>query len=141
MAKKFKPHERKSIIQKTLEKKKSIASIDADETFHVNFGQLDQTQGNTLDGWDGTHNLAHAIEVLCGYCKRPLIGQFSKKFTNYGDFPEKARKNYFPPIHVPEDANWARIHVTGSQCIIGHFIRNIFFIVFLSDDHDFWPIN
>lgn len=42
------------------------------------------------------------------------------------------------PMHVPEDAEWARIHVNGKQIIAGYVNRNVFNVVFLDKEHKFY---
>jgi hypothetical protein len=79
------------------------------------------------------------IETIQGYCCRPLLEQVDgDKFTIYGDFPPKERTRFTPPTFVPEDANWARIHVTGPAVVVGHIIENTFYVVFLDKTHKFY---
>jgi hypothetical protein len=43
------------------------------------------------------------------------------------------------PRHVPEDAVWASMHVQGKECVAGHIVGNVFYVVFLDKEHDFFP--
>ena len=108
------------------------------ELFLLSFKDLDKSQGQTLSSWENDAILAHAIDVLGNYCKSKLESQLDKKFTIYGDFPDSAKTDFSHPKHVTEDAKWARIHAKGKQCIIGHVVDNVFYVVFLDGNHDFW---
>lgn len=136
---KFKPHLRKSIIKETLSKKKSQQDLNEEGYFTVSFRHLDRKQGNNMYEWEQNNILAHSIDVLAGYCNDTVLSQTDgKKFTIYGDFPPNEKTEYTFPSQVPEDANWARIHVTGLQCLIGHIVQNVFYVVFLDGEHKFW---
>lgn len=139
MSKKVKPHLKQSILKQTLAKKKSQEELDKEGFFMVSFRHLDREQGNNLYEWERNNILAHSIDVLAGYCNDKLLTQADgKKFTIYGDFPPNEKTEYSFPSTVPEDANWARIHITGLQCVIGHIVNNVFYVVFLDGDHTFW---
>jgi hypothetical protein len=110
-----------------------------DQEFLLSFKHLDRIQGQRLSDWDDIGILSQAIETLWGYCGESLVSQSNnKKFTIYGDFPPKDKTDFTHPKHVPEDARWARIHITGKICVIGHVVRNIFNVVFLDMEHRFW---
>ncbi|AZQ44101.1 hypothetical protein [Nonlabens ponticola] len=139
MAGKLKPHLRKSIIKQTLEKKKSNKDLDSDSFMLLSLRHLDKEQGHNLYEWEANAMLAHSIEVLSGYCNDTLLNQTDgQKFTIYGDFPPDEKTEYYPPEQIPEDANWARLHITGKQCVIGHIVKNVFYVVFLDGEHKFW---
>lgn len=138
-SKKIKPHKKQSIIKQTLSKRKSQQDLKEDEYFTISFRHLDREQGDNLVTWENSNILAHSIDVLAGYCNGKMFSQVDgKKFTIYGDFPPKEKTNFVFPKQVPEDAKWARIHITGLQCIIGHIVQNVFFVVFLDSNHQFW---
>ncbi|UAM97949.1 hypothetical protein K8354_16930 [Polaribacter litorisediminis] len=139
MAKIIKPHERVSIIKQTISKKKSQQDLKKEGYLTLSFRHLDKTQGNSLYEWEQSIQLAHTIEVLAGYCNDTVLNQTDgKKFTIYGNFPPPEKTDFFFPKHIPEDAEWARIHINGLQCVIGHIIHNVFYIVFLDGLHKFW---
>lgn len=109
------------------------------EDFVISLKHMDREQGQTFIEWEQDGILAQALDALQGYCCRPLSEQSnSKKFTIYGAFPPSDKTDFQHPKHVPEDAEWARIHLTGERCIIGHVVRNIFYVVFLDKHHRFW---
>lgn len=136
---KFKKDKPKSAISKTLEEKKSVN--DLQENFKISFQYFDKTQkhGSYFKDWQNCGLLSKALETLEGYCKRPLLEQVDgKKFTIYGDFPAKNKTHFDLPAGIPEDANWARIHVNGKSVIAGHIVKNTFYIVFLDKHHSFY---
>lgn len=133
------PHERVSIIKQALQSKAKTIDPESDDCLLVSLKHLDRKQGATLDEWDTESILSRAIEVFCGYCHSSLRSQVDgKKFTIYGKFPPSEKTEFTHPPHVPEDAEWARIHVTGTQCLIGHVVKNVFYLVFLDTHHRFW---
>jgi hypothetical protein len=108
------------------------------EDFLISFKYLDRTQGQTLEQWEQDNILARAIDKLRHYCCDTLNSQCGDKFTVYGDFPPKKKTDFSIPKHVPEDAKWARIHITGKQIIAGYVNRNVFNVVFLDKEHKFY---
>lgn len=141
MAKKFqiKPHQKKSIISETLDKKKKSIDLKSDGFFLISLRHLDPNQGQSFKDWENLQILADAIDVLKNYCGDKLISQCDgDKFTIYGDFPPEDKTEFKHPTYVPEDAEWARIHVTGEHVLVGHVVENIFFLVFLDYHHKFW---
>lgn len=135
---KFRPDLKPSLIKQTLQESKSISDIDLN-TFVVTFRHFDKTQGDSFADWESKKILAHAIEVIAGYCQESIASQIrNKKFKTYLGFPPPDKTIFKYPPQVPEDALWARIHITGTQIVAGHVYQNTFFVVFLTDDHDFW---
>lgn len=124
-------------------KNPTLMSGAANKQFHesefvISFKHLDRTQGQSLSEWEEMNILSKGIETLIGYCGSSIHEKKSDKFTIYGPFPPKNKTEFYHPKHVPEDAEWARIHVNGRICIIGHVVRNVFNIVFLDKEHKFW---
>jgi hypothetical protein len=60
-----------------------------------------------------------------------------KQYTKVG-FPPNSK--FTPPIHVTV-ATWVVAHVTpkSKEVIVGYIEDDIFYIVFLDKEHDFWP--
>lgn len=109
-----------------------------DDDFLLSFKYLDRNQGQTLCEWEADGILAAGIDTLRNYCCSSLTSQLiGKKFTTYDGFPPDSGFNY--PEHVPKDVIWGRIHVNGKQVIAGFVNKNIFNVVFLDKDHEFWP--
>lgn len=135
--KKLKP---KSIIAQKLDDKKTKSNTHFGN-FKVSFQYLDSSQkyASSFKDWQKAGLLSKMLELLQGYCCRPLREQIDgTKFTRYGDFPQKDETMYEFPSHVPEDADWARIHVNGPSVIVGHYVGDTFYIVFLDKTHKFW---
>lgn len=107
--------------------------------FLISFKYIDPNQGQTLEQWEKEGILARAIETLKNYCCSSLLSQIDKKkSTIYGSFPPKNKTDFEKPKHVPEDAQWARIHITGTQILAGYINRNVFNVVFLDKEHGFY---
>jgi hypothetical protein len=112
---------------------------EEDGLFLLSLKDLDREQGQQLVDWEEEKILARALDAIRGYCCSPLVSQMNTdKFTCYGNFPHDSVTEFRHPAHVPEDALWARIHITGKQCVVGHIVRNVFYIVFLDKDHGFY---
>lgn len=121
--------------------KDSVNDTPRTSNFKVSFQYFDATQkyGSSFKDWQGVGLLSRAMETLYGYCCSPLMEQVDgDKFTIYGSFPPKGKTMFEYPHHVPEDANWARIHINGSAVIIGHIVGDTFYVVFLDKTHKFW---
>jgi hypothetical protein len=99
---------------------------------------LDREQGQTFSEWEELNILAKAMETLRNYSLGNLPEVINDKFTIYGGFPPDNKTEFYHPRHVPPDANWARIHVNGLICLVGHVEGNVFHLVFLDKDHRFW---
>lgn len=144
MAKKgFHKEKQKSFIQTVLEQKKNRSVNDSELTgnfqISLQYYNDDQPSKETLLDWQNDGLLAKALDVLKGYCQRPLHEQIDgDKFAMYNEFPPKDKTDFSFPKNVPEDAHWARIHVNGRSVIVGHVVNNTFFIVFLDKNHRFW---
>ncbi|WP_439585328.1 hypothetical protein [Dyadobacter bucti] len=130
----------KSKLETSLARKKASVS-DLTDNFKVSFQYLDSSQrcGSTFCDWQKDGLLSRALDLLQGYCCRPLIAQVDgEKFTIYGDFPASDRTLFTFPKNVPEDAKWARIHVNGRSILVGHVVNNTFYVVFLDKFHAFY---
>lgn len=134
---KVKPHQKKSIISTTLNEKRTVSSSDRTNCFVVSFKDIDRNQGDSISDWSSQGLLERLIDTLQGYCCRPLIEQVDNdKFTIYGGFPKES--DYEHPKSIPEDAEWARIHIGGKEVVAGHVVKNTFYVVFLDSEHRFY---
>lgn len=121
--------------------KSSVSDSDRTCGFKVSFQYLDTTQkyGSSFKDWQKCGLLSKALEVLQGYCCSPLRTQIDGvKFSIYDSFPPEDKTLFQFPKNVPEDAHWARIHVTGAAVLIGHIVNDTFYIVFLDKTHKFY---
>lgn len=120
--------------------KQSVNDAARVSNFKLSFQYLDTSQkyGSSFKDWQKSGLLSQAMETLYGYCCSPLMSQVDgDKFTIYGSFPPKDKTLFKYPKHVPEDANWARIHVNGPAVVVGHIIGDTFYVVFLDKTHKF----
>ncbi|RYX83991.1 hypothetical protein EON73_03605 [bacterium] len=129
-----------SVIKQALidKKKNSVKELEQDDCFKLSFKHIDRTQGQTATEWQNSGMLSEFFDTISNYCLRPLKEQQSTKFTIYGDFPPKNKTDFIYPNHVPEDAEWARIHINGLYCIAGHVVANTFYFVFFDANHKFY---
>ncbi|MBX0291943.1 hypothetical protein K3G63_15930 [Hymenobacter sp. HSC-4F20] len=127
-------------MQQALKKRLSASVNDIDNgNFLLSFQHLDREQGQSFEHWQMSQKLSEAMHTLWNYCLRPLREQLDgDKFTEYGNFPPSDKTSFYHPRQVPPDANWARIHVDGVHCLIGHIVRNVFYVVFFDENHEFW---
>lgn len=144
MARKFVDKKKStSIIKDNLENKRkvSVGNMEISGNFKVSFAHVDKTQkfGSGYLDWQKHGLLAKMFETLQGYCCSPLLDQIDgNKFAKYGDFPASKFNEFNYPDHVPEDACWARIHITGPAVLAGHIVRDTFYVVFLDKTHKFY---
>lgn len=134
-------YKKKSKLTEPYRKKPSVNDKDRVSNFKISFQYLDTTQkyGSGFKDWQKVGLLSTALETLSGYCCSPLLKQVDgNKFTIYGSFPSKDRTMFEYPKGVPEDANWARIHINNKTVIIGHIVQDTFYIVFLDKEHKFY---
>lgn len=109
--------------------------------FKISFQYLDTTQkyGSAFKDWQKIGLLSATLDTLHGYCYSPLLQQVDgNKFAIYGAFPPKDKTYFKFPKNVPEDANWARIHINGAAVVIGHIVADTFYVVFLDKTHKFY---
>ncbi len=111
------------------------------ENFKISFQYLDTSQkyASSFRDWQKCGWLSKMLETLQGYCQQPLISQFDKyKFVAYDGFPDKEYTKFECPQNIPEDAHWARIHILNKAVVVGHYVGNTFFVVFLDKTHKFY---
>ena len=136
----FSKKKHRLVANATLVNKKKISDANS-SNFKVSFQYFDTSQkfSSTFKDWQKEGLLSKMLDTLAGYCCRPLIEQSkTEKFSVYGDFPPPDKTMFNYPAHVPEDANWARIHINGPAVIVGHIIRDTFYVVFLDKTHKFF---
>jgi hypothetical protein len=110
-----------------------------DREIVLSFRKFDRNQGQSFEEWQKSGLLALAIERLSSLCQHTLPQARAQNIiTVYDqvDFPPKT--NFEHPRHVPNGVDWASYHIQGKECVIGYFERNIFHIVFLDMNHEFW---
>ncbi len=105
----------------------------------LSFTDFDRNQGQSFEEWEEEKLLALAINRLRHICQLTRLEatsqQIIKQYPNV-DFPPNTVFEH--PKHVLPDVVWCSMHIQGKECIIGHFEDNIFHIVFLDKNHEFW---
>jgi hypothetical protein len=105
----------------------------------LSFRDFDRNQGQNFEEWEEVKLLALAISKLRDICQLTRVQatrqQIIKQYSNV-DFPPNTAFEH--PKHVLPDVTWCSMHIQGKECIIGHFEDNIFHIVFLDKNHEFW---
>lgn len=105
----------------------------------LSFKNLDNNQGQSFENWEEGKLLALAMMKLRSLNEYTLSQALSKeilKIYTKVDFPPNSTFKH--PRHVADDVEWCSFHVQGKPCIIGYFEDNIFHIVFLDKEHEFW---
>ena len=101
---------------------------------------LDNTQGQSLKEWEAEGLLANLMlkiqQISQHTVEESLRCQFIKQYTKVS-FPPTSK--FKEPKHVTPD-NWAVIHIKPeSKEVVAGFLENdVFYIVFLDKEHDFW---
>jgi hypothetical protein len=105
----------------------------------LSFKDFDRNQGQSFQEWEGEKLLALAVSKLREVCQltvgQATAQQIIKPYTKVG-FPPESGFEY--PKHVLPDVTWCSMHIQGKECVIGYFEDNIFQVVFLDKDHEFW---
>lgn len=103
--------------------------------------KLDINQGQSIDDWEKE-------ELLSSLCKmmrqvgqynssQVLASQMIKQYTKVG-FPPNSE--FDEPKHV-SPTYWAVIHIKpkSKEVVVGYLEDEVFYIVFLDKEHEFWP--
>jgi hypothetical protein len=101
------------------------------------FRDFDNTQGQTFAQWGDAKLLRVLLDKIREYSRKTIPEANQALFKIYGVFPSHSR--FTKPKHIIPDAIWASMHIQGKECIAGHVIDNIFYVVFLDKEHHFWP--
>lgn len=124
--------------------KREVKSIETkqgrkDPLIVLSFRDFDRNQGQRFEEWEQEQLLALAVGKLRELCqltvREATTQQVIKQYTKV-DFPPES--GFVHPKHVLPDVTWCSMHIQGKECVIGFFEENIFQIVFLDKDHEFW---
>lgn len=134
------PKSKGSLIDNALQGRKVTDEIE-EKHLVFSFKYLDETQGSTINEWEKLELWGTTIDKIRNYCKMTRIaacqGQ-GNSMTVYGDFPHLKRTDFTHPPSIPEDAKWASVHIMGKRVLAGHIYDNLFFVVFLDANHNFY---
>ena len=124
--------------------KREVKSIETrqgrKEPFIVlSFKDFDRNQGQSFEEWEKEKLLALAVSKLREVCQlsvgQAIAQHVIKPYTKVGFPPDS---NFEHPKHVSPDVIWCVMHIQGKECVIGYFEDNIFQVVFLDKNHEFW---
>ena len=105
----------------------------------LSFRDFDRNQGQSFEEWEDDKLLALAVCKLREICQLTIgqatAQQIIKQYTKIGFPPESVFEH---PKHVLPDVIWCSMHIKGKECIIGYFEDNVFQVVFLDKNHEFW---
>lgn len=105
----------------------------------LSFKDFDSNQGQSFSDWETDKILSLAIERLREICQFTVGQAIQQEIINvYTKVPFPPESGFYHPRHIPPDIKWASIHVKGKPCVIGYLDDNIFYVVFLDKNHDFW---
>lgn len=110
-------------------------------TITFSWEKLDPVQGQTINDWEGKKLLSQLcirMQQIGSYGAQETIAkQLVKQYPQNGFPPDSKLKE---PKHVTP-ASWAVIHITpkSKEVVVGFIENDIFYIVFLDENHHFWP--
>lgn len=128
-------------IPSIVRQNRSVHDEDLVRNMKFSFQYFDSSQkfASSYRDWQNSGLLSFAMETFTGMSKSPLLSQIDgDKFTIYGSFPPYDKTKFDFPKHIPDDANWARIHINGRAVVIGHVVNDTFYVVFLDKSHKFY---
>jgi hypothetical protein len=98
-------------------------------------------QGQTFEEWEETGLAAALFERM------KFVGQYSVQEALQQQYIKQYTKVEFPPEsgftqpkHIT-GVTWAVMHITNNskEVVAGYLEDDIFFVVFLDQEHEFWP--
>lgn len=105
----------------------------------LSFKDFDRNQGQDFIEWEKEQLLALAVNKLREVCQltigEAIAQRIIKPYTKI-EFPPDS--GFIHPKHILPDVTWCSMHIQGKECVIGYLEDNIFQIVFLDKDHEFW---
>lgn len=135
---KFKPKRKASAYKRRL-KGLNTRPDKKEPLIVLSFKNFDRNQGQSFKDWQNEELLALAVEKLRSLCEYNVVQAMNAGLlTIYTKVPFPPESGFVHPKHVPPDIEWTSMHVKGKPCVIGYFDDNIFHIVFLDKDHEFW---
>ncbi len=115
----------------------------------LSFEFLDIKQGQSLRDWSNNNDIIKLAEIGQILNKlsvsRALADQIIKQYDtsdktkwNQYNMP-KVSKFEYPSILPREDVPWSKIELGRKLRVIGFLEANIFYVVFLDNEHKFYP--
>lgn len=113
----------------------------------ISYIYLDRKQGQTFEQWDNHkgrllrwENIVQHLNTLTASqaLMTGVIVKYTKIKVDIHNMPEKSKWKY--PKHLNNiDVTWCKIVVMQLVRIIGFLDDNIFYVVFLDENHEFYP--
>lgn len=105
----------------------------------LSFKDFDINQGQSFNDWEENKLLALAMDKLKSVCQYTVAQVIQLQIiTVYTKDSFPPESEFYHPKHIAPDIDWASMHIKGKPCVIGYFEDNIFHIVFLDKEHEFW---
>ncbi|MDX2281116.1 MAG: hypothetical protein NW218_16130 [Saprospiraceae bacterium] len=105
----------------------------------LSFKNFDINQGQSFDDWEAEQLLSVAINKLRALCQYTIPQATNAGMLKiYTKVPLPPESGFEHPKHIPPDIDWCSMHIGNKPCVIGYFEDNIFQIVFLDKEHEFW---
>lgn len=105
----------------------------------LSFKNFDINQGQSFDDWEAEQLLSVAINKLRALCQYTIPQATNAGMLKiYTKVPFPPESGFEHPKHIPPDIDWCSMHIGNKPCVIGYFEDNIFQIVFLDKEHEFW---
>lgn len=127
----------------SVREERKVSSIRKLLTF--SFKDIDETQPSnapqSIKSWNDEGLLKPFLERLRDLSKLTRDEACKQqKIKIYGDFPAKAKTDFFHPRHVDEHVAWGVINSVGGQKgrIAGYIVESTFYVVFLDKEHRFF---
>lgn len=106
----------------------------------ISFKDYDNSQGQTFEQWQTDGLLAKLMTKLVEICQKNRTTASQEKIIDiYGDFP--AESKFRKPKYIETEVKWGTIRNIGGQKarVAGYMIDNVFYVVFLDQEHKFAP--
>lgn len=105
----------------------------------LSFKNFDINQNQSFDDWEAEQLLSVAINKLRALCQYTIPQATNAGMLKiYTKVPFPPESGFEHPKHIPPDIDWCSMHIGNKPCVIGYFEDNIFQIVFLDKEHEFW---
>ena len=114
-------------------------------SFSFKYFQYNDGEGQSFEEWEKDRilsDLNNKLKFFSGKTKKSLL--VDQTLVIYGVFPTNTKFKE-PKYLVEYPILWARLRLTGRRRLIGFFVNNgvledIFYIVFLDKNHEFYPV-
>ena len=98
---------------------------------------FDKSQGQSSEEWQKENLLSLVFNKLNNISQLTKIEATAQQIIKqYPNFPPDTEFKH--PKHILPDVAWCSMRIQGKERVIGYFEDNIFYIVFLDKNHEFW---